>query len=275
MSKVSVDCGGSTLDICFWDSGRMLAVNSFEKIDVSEAGVVELVEEVAQNLGVVAEQGIIVTGGRTRDFKEECLGFKFQKIDEILAIGYGGKYLNDQGDEPFLAVSLGTGTCMVKVAHEKCEHIGGTGVGGGTFLGLCKSLLGETDLERLKLMFKSGNRAKVDLTVKDIVGRKIGIVDEMATASNLGKLVREIDFSKADLASGIVNLVGQTLATTIVFAAKASAVNRVILGGKLTAIEQVVDLVLEGGRFYGVEIEVPKNAAHLSAIGAGFFDLMR
>jgi len=259
---VSLDFGGSTLDVVFWgEDGNLKKFFSVENVDVS-------LDEFALSWKEVEK--VVVTGGKSRNFLGEFRGKKIVKVDEIESIGKGGGFLfGGEQTEKILVVSMGTGTCMVEVDGGVCRHIGGTGVGGGTFLGLTKELLGETDLVKLKKMFSHGKASMVDLSVEDIVGGDIGIISGDATASNLGKLVREIDFSKSDLASGIVNLIGQSIGTTVVFAAQACGCDRVVLTGKLTRIEQIVEVIMRVGGFYGVEMVVPEKAAYVSAIGAG------
>jgi len=120
-------------------------------------------------------------------------------------------------------------------------------------------------------LFKKGDKGKVDLTVLDIVGSGIGIVPSSATASNLGKLSGEIDFSKADLAAGIANLIGQTIAITSIFCAKAYNLEKIILTGKLIKIEKIMDVILETGKIYNMEFVIPEMAEFVSGIGAGVF----
>jgi len=158
---------------------------------------------------------------------------------------------------------------MVRVSGEEYEHIGGTGVGGGTFLALVRGMLGEKDIEKVKEMFKKGDRKKVDISVGDIVGGDIGMIKSDTTASNLGKLARNGGYDDADLACGIANLIGQVVATTAVFGARSCGCKRIVLGGKFTLMEQVLEVVYGVAELYGVEIVVPENAEFLSVLGAG------
>ena len=83
--------------------------------------------------------------------------------------------------------------------------------------------------------------------------------------------IRNIDFSKSDLASGIVNLVGQSIGTNIIFASKSENVSKVVLTGKLTSISEITDIIKEVGKLYKIEIFVPQNAHYATAIAAGCF----
>ncbi len=274
---LSIDFGGSTIDVIEWNV-RSVKLRSFERWPTLKDACMA---DILKKIPVRKYEKIFITGGKSRFFKEAAV----EKVSEIEAIGRGGHYLLHHDPKlsklsvlpSFLVVSMGTGTCMVRVQQKKgkylaSEHVGGTGVGGGTFLALAKSLLGETDLKVLKKMFKQGNKNKVDLSVKDIIGTGIGVMPEQATASNLAKLGREIDFnsfSKDDVAAGIVNLVGQTLAITAIFAAKAYGCQAVLLCGKLTTIESIVAIIHETGAFYKIPFFVPYRAEYVSAFGAG------
>ncbi len=270
--ELSLDFGGSTLDAVLWNSGELVKVESIEAPGASWDVFQKFLLEQALPWSDIGR--LYVTGGKSCSFPDEINEMQIGKVDEIDSIGVGGWYLGGgkvQGVKKCLVVSMGTGTCMVEVENgEKCIHIGGTGVGGGTFLGLAKELLGETDVEKLKEMFAVGDRSRVDLSVKDIIGGGIGIVSGDATASNLGKIAREIDFSKSDLASGMVNLIGQTIGITSVFGAKSCGVEVIVLTGKLTRIGKVIEVVKQVGDFYGMEMIVPEYADVVSAIGAYF-----
>jgi type II pantothenate kinase len=153
----------------------------------------------------------------------------------------------------------------------KINHIGGTGIGGGTFLGLCKELLGETDISKLKKMFSKGDRHNVDLSVGEIIGSGIGIVSSQNTASNLGKLARNVNFKKEDLAAGIVNLIGQAIATNLIFAAKAFKIKNVVLIGKFTKIKEIMDIVKNLAKVYKIKIFIPKKAEFGTVIGSSIY----
>ena len=53
-------------------------------------------------------------------------------------------------------VSLGTGTAIVSVEKDGIRHFSGTGVGGGTLLGLSKHMLGVSRLDTLEAMASRG-----------------------------------------------------------------------------------------------------------------------
>lgn len=273
MKIVSIDFGGSTIDVARWNGTEFQALDFYEREDVDVSSLERFVAGIGLDLGEVQE--IRVTGGKSHRDVEELEGVLVRHINEIEAIGAGGEWLLRQElgelSDNCLVVSMGTGTCMVAARGQEFFHVGGTGVGGGTFLSLCQLLLNEASPEKLVELFKKGDRSKVDLSVKDIVGQGIGRVSEDMTASNLGKVVRgipEIDFSTSDLAAGLANLVGQTIATAATFAAKAEDLKTIVLTGKLTRIEPITNIIFEVGKLYERAIILPKSAEYVSAIGA-------
>jgi len=276
----SIDFGGSTIDVVSWRNARVHAVKSFERYEDSKT--VEPMDFLKANRRILkGAEKIFVTGGRSRILLKSFNGIPLEKVNEIEAIGRGGYALLKRqitpkqlkGIRSVLVVSMGTGTCMVKAMIGRkgflgAKHVGGTGVGGGTFMGLSKLLLVETSPASLKKMFARGDRKKVDLSVYDIVGSGIGLVPADATASNLAKISRSIEFSKSDLAAGIVNLVGHTIGVLAAFAAKAHKCDLVLLCGKLTLMEQVTAAALASGKIYGVKMLVPPDGGFISALGA-------
>lgn len=276
----SIDFGGSTIDVISRVNGKVKKSKSYERYPRFRH-LTHLDFLKAHEKEFINAEKICVTGGRSRSLPKTFRGVPLEKIGEIDAIGKGGYILLKEslpsgklsGIGRVLVVSMGTGTCMVEVGIGKdgylgSKHVGGTGVGGGTFIGLCKQLLDQTSPDALKKMFLRGDRKKVDLSVYDIVGSGIGVVPGEATASNLAKISGPIDFSKDDLAAGIVNLVGQTIGIAATFAAKAHKCDLVLLCGKLTEMEQVTEAVTYTGKMHGVKMLVPKGAGFVSALGA-------
>ncbi|MBS7606624.1 Fumble domain-containing protein [Candidatus Bathyarchaeota archaeon] len=219
-------------------------------------------EELRGRIGVVA-----ASGGGSRFIGEEAFGLPVKRIDEITAIGLGGLLLANRDEG--LVVSAGTGTAIVAVYNggRTIKHVGGTGVGGGTVLGLSRRLLGLSIFEDLENMALKGDAGRVDLTVGDIVGGPIGIIPADATASNLGKLTCK---SKAeDVAAGIFNMVSQTIGVLAAMAAKAYDLeNSIILVGMLPKSKIVSKIICETIKMFGAEVVVPGDCEYASALGA-------
>lgn len=284
---LSVDFGGSTFDVIAWKGQKPFQISSFERVGLPEEKSTTLLQMIDNEM-LAQQQHIYITGGKSSFFPSKISGVPVKKIHEIEAIGRGGSYLlrhdrklkKYQQNQSFLVVSMGTGTCMVKVNKRKngdihSIHLGGTGIGGGTFLALCKLLLHQTDIHQIQKMLAKGDSRNVDLSVGDIIGKSLGLNSASITASNLGKISRKTTFSSADMAAGIVNLIGQTIGSTAVFAALASNCRLIVLTGKLAKMKEIVKVIAFVGRIHKVEVVVPDNAAFVSAFGAGSLGLSK
>ncbi|MCD6466031.1 hypothetical protein J7L27_06680, partial [Candidatus Bathyarchaeota archaeon] len=210
---------------------------------------------------------IAASGGGSRLIGDEILGLPVKRVDEIKAIGLGGLFLakKDRG----LVVSAGTGTALVAAYEEGkiVRHVGGTGVGGGTILGLSRRILGIAEFEVLERMALRGDAKRVDLSVGDIIGGPIGMVPAEATASNFGKLTRKSD--DADIAAGIFNMVSQTIGVIAAMAAKAyNLEDSVIIVGMLAKSRIFSKIIRETAKLFGVKALIPENCEFSGAIGA-------
>ena len=134
-------------------------------------------------------------GGATR--LSPMLQCESQRVSEFDAWGNGAtSFLAQMAEaerrEPsFLLVSLGTGTSVLLVSGGTATRIGGTGLGGGTVLGLGAALTGGSTFEELCSLAVEGSAARVDLRVSDIYAPdEIPLAGDL-TASNFGMLARD------------------------------------------------------------------------------------
>jgi type II pantothenate kinase len=196
--------------------------------------------------------------------KNSLLGIPVKKIDEFDSIGTAGAYLT--GLKQAIVVSMGTGTAIVHVKNEKISHWGGSGVGGGTMVGLADQLLKINTIKTLMDKASIGRLRMVDLTVGDIAGGALQGLPESATASNFGKVSDEANDS--DIALAIINLVAQTIALMGISAARAEGISDIVLTGKLSILP-LIRKVMDGvGKLYKMNFHVPDYAEFATAIGA-------
>ncbi len=214
-----------------------------------------------------AVQAVAVSGGGSRLIDNKILGLPVRRINEIKAIGLGGLLLSQR--DKGLVVSAGTGTALV-AAYEKgkiVKHVGGTGVGGGTILGLSRRILNIVEFEVLENIALKGNSNRVDLTVGDIVGGSVGIMPAEATASNFGKLTRNSSIN--DVAAGIFNMVSQTIGVITAMAAKAyNLEDSVVIVGMLAKSRLFSKIVRETTELFGIKALIPENCELFGALGA-------
>ncbi len=258
---LSIDFGSTNTDAVLFDG----------KLITKKASILEKLFSAAELEFFLKKNGfapngieaVAVTGGKSAFFTEKMFGIEPVHISEIDAIGSGAAFLAKQ--ERCLAVSMGTGTCIVLFDNEKCFHIVGTGVGGGTITGLSKLLLGETNIPKLDSLASSGKTEKVDLTIGDVVGKKFSMLDEKVTASNFAKLE---NYGKADLAAGIQNLVAESVAVLAVSAAKQCNCDAVVFCGKTPSFAFVKKRLLGASKLFGGNFLFPENFELATAIGA-------
>jgi len=218
-------------------------------------------------------QRLAVTGGRHQFLPDLIGGCALVRVGEVEAIGRGGQSLAElaEGDKatPVLVVSAGSGTAVVEARGDQYAHVTGTGVGGGTLLGLSRLLLHTTDPHQIDALAQRGDPNGADLSLADVVSGPIGQLPADATAVNFGRLARyDLAVSRADLAAALVTLVGQVIALIAINAARAQQIERIVVIGHLIDMDSVRHAIKQVGDIYGRQILLPPNAGYGTAIGA-------
>lgn len=207
---------------------------------------------------------IMVTGVGSSYLNEDIYGIPTYKVEELVAVGKGGLYLSRL--EKAVVVSLGTGTAYVNASTDSVKHMGGTGVGGGTILGLSSKLLNVRSFDSIISLADQGDLSNVDLTIGDISKSDVATMSLNTTASNFGK-ISDIA-SKGDIAVGILNMVFQTVGLMAVFNARIAGTNDVVICGRLAETPHCAK-ILDGIRaLHGVNFIIPENAEFATALGA-------
>ncbi len=207
-----------------------------------------------------------VTGVGASKLTKPIYGLDCVCVPEFDCIGLGGLYLS--GLDEAIVVSLGTGTALIHARRgEPMEYLGGTGVGGGTLVGLSKQMLGLSDIKHIEELAKEGDLNNVDWRIRHLVDKTLlpGAPD-MLTASNFGN-VSEIA-TKADIALGIVNMVFETIAMVARFAAKSYGLRDIILTGNLTTLEQAPAIFAGLNAMFDLNFMIPHNSQFGTVIGA-------
>lgn len=216
---------------------------------------------------------LAVTGGRHRLLPAQIGDCVVQRVGELEAIGRGGQAIATLSDEvavqPLLVVSAGSGTAMIKAHGHRYTHVTGTAVGGGTMLGLARLLIDTVDPQEIDELAQAGNSNGVDLSLADVITGPIGTLPAEATAVNFGQLARSTATpSRADLAAGIVTLVGQTIALIAVNAARSLPTTQIVITGHLTDMVTIRHMLAAVGALYGQTFHMPAAAGYATALGA-------
>ena len=215
---------------------------------------------------------VMMTGGGSSFRSQPIYSLPCCNVSEFECIGLGGLYLS--GLDEAIVVSMGTGTALI---HSKkvngvteIKYLGGTGVGGGTLLGLTQKLTGVGTVEHIEKMCAEGDISKIDLRISDISkNRTYENMKDNLTVSNFGN-VSDIA-TPEDIALGVANMVAETIAMVAVFAARGCGVKDVVLTGNLSTIAPIRQ-TFEGLDQFGVNFIIPENAQFGTVIGAALHD---
>ncbi|MDG2303869.1 MAG: Fumble domain-containing protein [Candidatus Binatia bacterium] len=209
MDCAAIDFGGSVTDVVLRRGDGSEVLRAEQAVErPTAADVRRLLEGVSA--GAVPPTLVAVTGGRSGALTEDVDGIPLVAVDEAAATAVGA--VRTGIATPAVVVSLGTGTGIVLARPPKePERLIGSGVGGGTLIGLARLLLGTENVEEIGALVQKGDPARCDLSVGDIVGQGVGPVRADATAAHFGRLTRSDGSTRPeDVAAALVRLVGQT-----------------------------------------------------------------
>lgn len=217
---------------------------------------------------------VMMTGAGAGTIDKPIYSVKCNAVSEFSCIGQGGLYLS--GLDEAVVISMGTGTALVYAKRNgnkiDTKYLGGTGVGGGTLVGLTRKILGVDNIEHIEQLCEGGNLDNIDLRIKDISGKgKYNGVNDELTAANFGKL-SDIA-SKHDIALGIANMVAETVGMIALFAARDYKVKNIVLTGNLTAVKPIRERLLALNESFEVNYLIPENANFATVIGAALHGL--
>lgn len=262
---IGIDIGGSTTKIVGLFEDSMFSPVLVKATDPIASVYGAFGKFISVNkLSLTDIHRVMVTGVGSSFITEPLYGIPTGKVNEFRATGMGGLSLS--GLQKAIIVSMGTGTAMVMADPSGVQHIGGTGVGGGTLLGLSNRMLNVRAFEDLIETAQGGNLNHIDLLIRDITEDALTGLPPETTASNFGKLSDLA--SKADVAMGIINLVFQTIGLISVFATRIHGTSDVVLTGNLTNVPQAQDIFIALEKLFQVRFHTPQNAEYATAAGA-------
>ena len=259
---VGIDVGGSTTKIVGFAPGGKLLSPIFVQATDPVTSIYGAFGRFTLENGLSLDEidRIMMTGAGSRAIQSPIYNRECKSVSEFASTGIGGLYLS--GLDEAIVVSLGTGTAIIHAKRAEngavTEYLGGTGVGGGTILGLSRKMLGIGSIEHLEQISEGGDLGQVDLRIKDI--SKSGTfkgVNENLTASNFGNLSDLA--SKKDIALGIFNMVSET---------RSFGIKDIVMCGNLTSIQPVCDTFASLAPTFGVNFIVPEMSQYGTVIGA-------
>lgn len=264
---LGVDIGGSATKIVALNENKECVATLQVKADDQITALYGAIGNLLYSNGISFEQvrKIALTGvGSSQITGNRIYDIISCKVNEFDAIGHSGLILS--GLRETVVISMGTGTAFVHAADGCYEHIGGSGVGGGTLIGLASKLLGESDVTAVAELAKSGNAANVDLGINEISNTDTTALPSYVTASNFGKL--KSNAADADIALGIFNMVYQTVGMLAVFACRNTDIKTIVATGSVATLPQAQEVLGAVGNLCGFRFIIPKQARFATAIGA-------
>ena len=271
---IGIDIGGSSTKIVGfaaknngWELIEPQLIKANDPVTATYGAFGKFTDE--NNLSISDISKVMMTGVGASHVKHNLYGLNCERVAEFDSIGRGGIYLSNLSEA--LVVSMGTGTAMVHArADGTMKYLGGTGVGGGTLVGLSKLLLNAESIEHIESFAECGSLDNIDLRIKDMAASKtLDHLEADLTAANFGKL-SDIA-TKDDIALGIMNLVFETVGMVSIFAARSVGVKDIILTGNVTRFAHCKRKFeefnqLEVGR--GLNFVIPERSRFSTAIGA-------
>ena len=262
---IGIDIGSTTTKVAAVNTEKdiiKVKTRAVDPITSATGAFGKLLVENHLSLGNI--ERINITGVGAAKIPGDLFGIRTNRIDEMTAIGTGGKHLAKK--DRIIIANIGTGTAILEVNNGKITHLGGTGVGGGTIIGLAHELLSLSDYDTIMCYAAKGDLKNIDLHIGDIAESNIGFLNREYTASNFGKIVEAA--SKEDLAAGILNLTYQVIGMVSVFAAKSKNNDTIVVtgnGSKNPIGQRILNSI---SKMYQIHYEFPADAEYATAIGA-------
>ena len=268
MVTIGIDIGGSTTKIVGFSSDsthtliKPLSVRATDPVTSVYGAFGKFINE--NNLELDDIEKVSTTGVGSKYITKPLYSLPCENVPEFRCIGLGGLYLS--GLEEAIVVSMGTGTALVHANRNgKNEYLGGTGVGGGTLVGLSERLIGVGNVEHISALAEKGNLDSIDLRIKDITPGSYDLPSNM-TAANFGK-VSELA-TKEDLALGLVNMIYETVGMMAVFNSRMHGTKDIVLTGNLTQLSQAPAVFKTLSDMFNVNFIIPDRAQYSTVIGA-------
>ena len=239
---IGIDAGGTLTKLAYLDENKELKLTAFPSTDM------HLVKEWLEQHPHVDEIGL--TGGRTEQLRDVLNPMKsIEYIVEFEATLKGVRYLLEQEGQSIqqsIITNIGTGTSVHYMDGNSHVRVGGTGMGGGTLIGLATIMTGISDFGEIKNRASVGNRSGIDLLVKDIYqGTDMPISGDL-TASNFGKvgITEEHNYEPNDILATLQGLVGEVITTLSIQLAEHHQVEHIVyIGSTLTDNEQLKKVI--------------------------------
>jgi type II pantothenate kinase len=243
--------GEPGLRVCGADVGATLvklAVRNGRGDPSTEALPADALDAVAARLRDLAPSRLGLTGGGAPRLAARVAEPAIM-VPEFEAWAEGARQLlGREAPERFLVVSVGTGTSALLVEPGRVVRAGGTALGGGAIVGLAAGLFGVRDFDAIADLAARGDRRRVDLLIRDIYPEGEFLLPGDVNAASFAKLARAGNgpADPADLAHGIMGLVGENIGLICTGLAARLDVSLIAFGGSTLRANPSLVAILGG-----------------------------
>lgn len=267
INAIGIDVGGTLTKVAYFEENHQLKLLHFPSADL---------EKVSDWIASFKEDiQIGLTGGRAEQLKTFLRTHEnLHYLVEFDATVAGVKYqLHNEGHEFSNAIitNIGTGTSIHLLKEDDHERIAGTGIGGGTLLGMSALMTGEYQFLDIVNLSAKGSRAEVDMLVSDIYFGNKTPIDGGLTASNFGDagLRPLLERSKEDILATVQGLVGEVISTLSIQCAVAENVKHIVYIGSTLSMNKPLQQIIGSytKRKNHIPVFLPDNG-YSGAIGA-------
>lgn len=269
---LGVDVGQTLTKIVFYEEGHL---NCY-LYPTTQGG--EAIERFLKNRGKNISQLHLTGGAAYNLFKTFSEKYKVTLIDEFESINSGVDIIYQIEKKTALSdaliVTLGTGTSLIAKRESGFEHIGGSALGGGTYLGLMELLTDISDYKESINLAQKGNRFAIDLKVGDIYDKeddRVDLVFREFTAASFGKIqnIKLKDYEEKDILQALVNLIGENIGIISSLAAEKEGITKIVFcGGFLKDNKLLKNILRMLCKIREKKAIFIKNAEYMGAIGA-------
>lgn len=266
MEAIGIDAGGSLIKLVYSEDNRL----HYKMYPVAEA------EQVVKWLNRFAPRAKIrLTGGKSANLKEAIVR-EATIVDEFAAMTRGARLLlvaEDYRVDDFVLVSLGTGTSIYYVTAQSYERVMGTGIGGGTLMGLGTLIGGNLSYHEMVKRAMEGDRKKSDLLVREIYEKMESPLLGDLTAANFGKAHRNEEATVNDHLAALIQLIGETIILLAGSVAREKGTEHIVFAGStMLANEPLKRVFTEFKTMLNYEPIFLKKGAYAGAIGAFYHE---
>ncbi len=261
--KIGIDAGGTLIKVALLtDEGR-----TFKKYPAAE---INQVIDMLNN--EYAGEDIYLTGGKA-EYIQEKLNFNATLSIEFDATFRGLSQLLKEADidlDRYVYLNVGTGTSFHQATRESQKRVGGSGVGGGTLIGLSYLLTGIGDFDTIIERAKDGDRDIIDLKVHHIYNGRPSPIPGDLTASNFGHIINaQKNASIEDQLIAVIGLVAETVTAMAINLADAfKTKNMVFIGSTLLDNTVMTDIIYRYSELKNAEAYVVPDGEYSGALGA-------